>query len=178
MFPTPDAAQSLRRTRLWPGLIVALLGLNVLGAAALIYLATGDASMAVEKDYYAKAVAWDRTAAQLRRNKELGWQAEPGVRETLGGGAPVLQLRLIGADSKPIDGATVQVTAFHQARAADQRTVFLGEGQPGTYQGDLRLDRAGWWEIRVSARRGSDAFTAVQSIQVPAAGVQKVEAGS
>ena len=52
---------------LWPLGVVGMLGVSLSVCAFTVVAATSDKSFAVEDDYYAKAVAWDDTAAQRVR---------------------------------------------------------------------------------------------------------------
>ena len=58
-----------------------------------------------------------------------------------------------------IDGATVAVEAFHNARAGNiLRATLAGRGE-GRYSAELPMRWAGVWEFRVVAERGADRFT-------------------
>ena len=67
---------------LWPGLVFALLGGQLLLVCVLAYIAVADGSFAVEPDYYQKGLHWDATAEQLRANARLGWKARLQVEDS------------------------------------------------------------------------------------------------
>lgn len=146
---------------LGPSLVALITITSLTGAGLLIYHAHADPSFAVEADYYNKAVHWDAEAAQERRNAELGWVVEV---ETLPGdqGAPSrLRLTLEDAEGRAISDARVSVEAFHNARAADRRTLTLSSDSAGAYGAVAAFEREGLWEFRVTAHRGDEVFTAV-----------------
>ena len=57
----------MNASRLWPWAIGAVLLITVAANLALFHVAGSDPSFVIEPDYYAKAVAWDSTMAQTRR---------------------------------------------------------------------------------------------------------------
>lgn len=146
-----------------PALVGLITVSTMIGAAALIYHAHADSSFAVEDDYYDKAVHWDASAAQKQRSAELGWRLNI---DTSSNGS--LRLTLVDGIGVPIEGATVTVEAFHNARSGDRlRLTPVGAGG-GVYQQTAAFDRPGLWEFRVVAQRGADTFVAVRQIVVAA----------
>lgn len=146
-----------------PALVGLITVSTMIGAAALIYHAHADPSFAVEADYYDKAVHWDDSAAQERRNTELGWRLTINPSAADG-----LELTMVDGLGRPVEGATVSVEAFHNARSADRVTLALIDHGPGVYRQTAEFARPGIWEFRVVARRGADTFTAVRQVVVPA----------
>jgi hypothetical protein len=144
----------------WPLAIVVALVLHVVVSLATVFVATSNPSYAVEEDYYEKALHWDEKRAQDRRNIELGWRIEIEVEPPDSAGSPAaLEAILTGADEGPIDGATVAVEAFHNARAGNiLRATLAGRGA-GRYAAELPMRWAGVWEFRFVAERGSLRFT-------------------
>jgi nitrogen fixation protein FixH len=147
----------------WPAFIAGALALQVVSSLITIYLATTNPSYAVEDDYYQKALRWDETRAQQRRNFALGWNL---TFEVQGPAAPgdraEVSVSLLDAASEPIDGAIIELETFHNARADDiLKTTFVGTGD-GTYTSSLPMRRSGLWEFRFVVTRGSDTFTLTQ----------------
>jgi nitrogen fixation protein FixH len=144
----------------WPAFIAGALALQVLASLVTIYLATSNPSYAVEDDYYQKALDWDATRAQDRRNLELGWtltyEVEPA---TAAGDQAVLSVSLTDTDGSPVDGALIAVEAFHNARADDVLAAQLDGHGDGRYSTSLPMTRRGVWELRFLAERGEDRFT-------------------
>lgn len=144
----------------WPwllgGLMTLVLGINL----AFVYVATTDPSFAVEENYYRKALDWDRKRDQDRINAELGWTIDLAVTPATADGGRRLLARLLDERGVPVEGASVHVEAFHNARAAyvleaDLRPVAQGPG----YSASLPLRRPGLWEFRFDVRRGGQRFT-------------------
>jgi len=147
--------------RVWPWVPVGLLGSMLAGLFAMAAIAVRDPGFALERDYYKKAVAFDREIAQRVENERLGWT----VRVDAGAAAPrsdttlVVELR---DATGPITGARVNVEALRNAAAANGLEALLTERRPGEYEARLPLRRGGLWEIRISASRGADRFTRVE----------------
>jgi nitrogen fixation protein FixH len=158
----------MKRGLVWPYAMAGILALTVAGNIAVILIARGDPSFAIEKDYYARAVRWDSTMAQERRNQELAWTLEP----TLGGfgdeGA-LLTVRLRDRAGAPLDGATVRVAALRNARASVIHEATLAPAPGDAYAARLPVHHGGAWELRFDVRHGADRFTAVARVDAVAA---------
>jgi len=146
-----------------PALVGLITVSTMIGAAALIYHAHADPSFAVETDYYDKAVHWDDSAAQERRNVELAWRLRISAEPSVG-----LELTIVDGVGLPIDGASVTVEAFHNARSADRVALAPMDCGGGVYRQAAEFSRPGIWEFRFVARRGADTFTAVRQIVIAA----------
>jgi nitrogen fixation protein FixH len=154
-----DAPLPSRQGTFWAfvpaGLLVSLIGFQLW----LVRGAFTDASVAVEQNYYAKAVSWDDKMAQDRENIRLGWRA-PIDLELSGGAECGVRVRLLGTDGQSIRGARVAIEAFHVARSGNVIRAALSEDPAGEYRAALPMPRPGLWEIRVEALHGQDRFTA------------------
>lgn len=146
---------------IWAFFPVVILGMSVVFHVVLITMAP---TIAVEENYYEKALDWDAERARQAHNRELGWSVkvevnnaalDPVQRVKLTG----LDLKLTDRDGRPVAGAIVQLEAFHFARAAQVLKASLTEADRGTYRAALRMTRSGKWEIRLRATRGADVFT-------------------
>lgn len=135
----------------WPIGVAVILGATVVANIAVMRIANDDPSFAVEPDYYARAVAFDSTMAQERRNLDLGWGVESSLDSLVAGQPTRLTIRLKDRDAGPLVGATVSVTARFNARANDTLTAVLPETAPGTYVSALPISTPGEWEVRVDA---------------------------
>lgn len=141
----------------WPLFLAGLLGLSLLGHAAMLTLVLNDPNFRVEPDYYRKGLAWDEHQDQARKNHKLGWQ--PEARLHLQGDGSLLELTLRDGEGEPLDGARVVVRVFHNAHANQIVQVEL-EGQgAGHYAAVLPLAKPGLHTIRAEVIRGGDRFT-------------------
>lgn len=150
----------------WPAGIVGLLAMNMSIVGVTVYLATGDPSVAVEPDYYAKAVRWDETARQQQRNRELGWTASADAGPDGRGGARVV-VRFAGRDGAGLSGLTVAGVAFPNVRSSDRQPLAFTAQDDGAYAAPLRGARPGLWQLRLRAEAGGETFTQTTQLLVP-----------
>lgn len=161
--------------RRWPTLITAALLGNLGLGVILIRVANADRHFAVEPDYYRKAVEWDSTRAQERRNVALGWQVAPDLGAVDGRTDPELAVVLSDASGAPIADAIVTMEAFQVAHAADRLTARLHAGDaPGRYLARVPMRRTGLWELRLAVSRGATRFTATVRLDADSAAAARV----
>lgn len=154
--------------------LIGMLGVNVAAHVVLLWAARDPAGSAIEPDYYRKALAWDSTLALHRAAEALGWSAEAALGPPGPGGA-TLELRLLDRAGAPLRGLWFHVEAIHNAEGPRVATADLGSRErpaepdaEGTYRMVLPIRRAGWWELRLDARRGRDRF--VTSLRLDSGG--------
>lgn len=137
----------------WPGMVFALLGLNVGVVAATIFAANSrKATFAVEPNYDTRALNWDRARDEARRGLELGWTVVPEPRP-----GSVL-VTVLGPDGTPLTGAEVVVTAFHHARAGGRRSArCTPDGD--AYACPLTLAPPGLWQITVDVTKDQSSYS-------------------
>jgi nitrogen fixation protein FixH len=143
----------------WIGIVVGLLLMSVVTQGVLIVLATTDPSFAVEPDYDAKAARWDDHQRQERENARLGWTVDLGTKAASVPGAVDVTLTAFGTYGKPLRDATVDVEAFHNARASEVLRARLEPAGDGVYAARLPMRRSGVWEFRLTITRGGDIYT-------------------
>lgn len=144
----------------WPIGVALILGTTVAANIVVMRIANDDPSFAVEPDYYRKAVMFDSTMAQQRRNISLGWGITTAIDPIGDGTHTRLAVQLHDASRYPLGGARVAVMARFNARANDTLTAVLVEEKPGTYVTTLPIAHPGEWEVRVDASHGSQRFSA------------------
>jgi len=147
--------------RLWPWVPAGLLTCMLAGLGTMAVIATRDPGFALERDYYEKAVAYDRVIAQRAENARLGWSAHVAVGSASSRDDTSLVIRLRDG-AGPATGARVTVEALRNASAGRVLEAELTERSAGEYEGRLPLGYGGLWEIRVTAQLGNDRFTAVE----------------
>lgn len=133
---------------LWPYLLVGLLVTSAAGNLVMVAIATQVPTFAVEDDYYRKSLDWDKSREERRRSAELGWTVDLEIEKGS------LRARLRDRDGRPIEGATIRVVAFHNARAADK----LEFGLDSAYAASTPPLRPGLWEFRFDVTRGGERF--------------------
>lgn len=140
----------------WPLFVVGLLALPVVFGGWLAWAATHGADLWVEKDYYKKAIDWDRHMAQQRTNAQLGWTV--AVQPLHVGQGPAL-VTLRDSQGAPVTGAMLQLQALHLAHAGTVARAQAVEGAPGQYAVAWTASHAGVHEWNLTATRGAETFT-------------------
>jgi len=145
---------------LWPVIIVGALTLHVVVSLVVVFIATSDPSYAVEENYYQKALAWNDKRAQDRTNESLGWRivfsVEPPAKPS---DQPTIEVRLQDDNASPLNGGSVSLEAFHNARSGDIVRIQLAPAGDGIYRASFPADRNGRWELRFTIEHDGNRFT-------------------
>lgn len=144
-----------RTSRLWPGMVFALIALNFGVVAVTVYASrAAGSSFAVEPRYDQKALHWDEYVSRRAIERQLGWSV---ILDSVDAGR--VRVRVLDRDGNPITGARVEIEAFHHARAGRRLTATLAESAQSGYEGALAVDTAGLWQFSITVRRAGDTFT-------------------
>jgi nitrogen fixation protein FixH len=149
---------AIAEARRWPIIIVAVLVAQMGFGIWMARVAGGDPHYAVEPDYYARAVNWDSTMAQSRRDRALGWNAAATLIRTSAHGA-ALQIALVDSLGVALQVDSVHVEALAVAHASAIHRLTLTPDGPA-YGATIGDAGTGLWELRLRAVRGPDVFTA------------------
>ena len=152
----------------WPLGIVAVLALSTAGQIWFAVVANRDKAVAVEVDYYNKAVHWNDELAQRQHSVMLGWHIVPALQLGRGNGDGALSIELRDSAGVAITGAEVHVLAMNNARAARQLSATMAEVGGGIYRAPLPARRAGEWELRFTVRRGVERFAVSERVNAAA----------
>jgi nitrogen fixation protein FixH len=156
----------------WPLFIIGLVVLNF-GAGIFLVVLSSSGTHAVEPDYYRKAITWDKTMAQDRTNKALGWQVELSfekpiiTRSTNRIPKTTVVLKPKTKLGLPIKGATINVEAFSRLRAQWRKKLTFKERPDGSYAIPIKLWPTGLWRFLVTVQQGKQRFTATLEQDVP-----------
>lgn len=157
----------MSRWRLFPGAIFALLGLNVCIVAVTIYFAHNSGAAPAEPNYYQRALRWDDVKREREREHRLGWSIGVGVgEEPLAGQGRRIEVVVTDRDGRGVEGASLVLTAFHNAHASRPVTLGLSPVEGGRYSVVAPLAPHGLWQFRISAVRGGDRATLERQVRV------------
>lgn len=139
---------------LWPAVVVALLGGHITICLVAVALATGDPSVAIEPDYYQKAVDWDKTQLAKLASDQLGWSTLLTVSpESDPLGNRLVKVIINDPMGQPVTGLLCDMMLYHRARSNDRQSLQLSESESGVYIGKSPIRREGFWEFRLVANR-------------------------
>jgi nitrogen fixation protein FixH len=141
----------------WPGMVFALIGVNVAIVAVTVFASRRDSSYALVPAYDRKAMHFQEEIDRRAASTKLGWTIEAVITQSPDGTARVA-FELRDAARTPITGAELAISFFHHAHAANRRDSLLSETAPGFYASSDRLAQKGLWRFEVAAQRGDDRF--------------------
>lgn len=149
----------------WPIGVVVVLGMTVALNVYMIVRANDDPSVALESDYYQKAVRFDADQALRRRSDRLGWRLSLGASRAVVGETTVTAA-LVDSAGAPVRGALVRLTARAVARS---NTTFSATAREvgDRYLATLPMARRGLWDVGVEAVRGGERFITEQRLDLP-----------
>ncbi len=144
---------------LWPGLVVALLGMQLTMCGVAIVMASGSGRPVVVQNYHQQALDWDTHQAALRHSADLNWEVvwtiEPEVDPL---NRRRLRIDLIDSNRVPIEGAVATVLIFHHANAHHTNELTLEESTPGCYTAWLSNPRSGLWDLSLKVKTDEEQF--------------------
>lgn len=133
----------------WTVAIVAFLSFPLFLVGAATIGTSGDAALAVERDYERRAEHYGDVIAQREHARVLGWQIQFAATDGM------LQARLTDRDGNPIEAAQIEVEGFALARPdVLKHASFIGTAV-GQYASDLQIDRTGFYKLRGSIQSGT-----------------------
>lgn len=149
------------KARFFMLLPIILLGLSFAGWGVMMSAATADPSFSVEPGYYRKAANFEQELALRAKAKELGWQLSVVDFRRSPSGALLLELALTDRTGNPVTGATLELEALANLRAAEPRAGASRTDARGHAVWQLASGAPGLWELRIRGHRGEDAFAGV-----------------
>ncbi|MEO1718210.1 MAG: FixH family protein [Planctomycetota bacterium] len=156
---TRHAQRSFRDKLVWPGMVFGLIGISLTLMSITFYLAVSDESFGVEEDYYAKAVSWDESAADLAASRALGWNVDVTISPDLDlSGKRGVMVVLTDAQGEAVEAGVAPVFAFHHARRKQPVEFELARIARGRFSAGAPLERNGLWQVRLRFERGHDVF--------------------
>jgi len=143
-------AEQPRRLPRWPFIIIALLGVQMIGVLTMMRIAGDDPAFGVEPDYYEKAVKWDSTAAARASADQLGWSIDATLGPVISAGNErELRVTLRDRHGAALNAAAVRAEVFCHARSASRQEAVLTPLTPGEYAARIVAPRAGLYEVRL-----------------------------
>lgn len=165
--------QSSRRSsgRMWPIAIVGVLAAQAAFIAAVITIATGDPSNAIEPNYYEKAVKWDTSSRAAHAWEDSGWSLElsfePADAAAMSASSSTRRLvaHLRDRESQRVDASSIDVECFHQARSGERFEWTLVPRAHGEFESPAQHFRPGLWEVRATLSVSGVEATVVRTIE-------------
>ena len=159
------APQPTRRGSAWPWIVGALLAITVIKYLVVLTTIAADPSIAIEEDYYRRALAWDASREARAESDALGWEVRTAIgRRSSPGEGALLTVAVVDRVGKPIAGANVTARVFHRARAATPFDTTGVTDLTGGFQLELAAARRGLWELELEIEQGEDRFIETRTL--------------
>ncbi|HEX6979504.1 MAG TPA: FixH family protein [Alphaproteobacteria bacterium] len=152
-----NAGGRTARDRWIPWVFVAGMLTVVVANACLIYFASSSWSGLVVAHPYERGIGYNRVLAAAAAQEALGWQLDLAYRA---GATPLtgeFVLRALDRTGRPLRGLDVTVELTRPVEAAAPMHVTLRPAGEATYTAAFEWPRAGQWQARIRAERGSDS---------------------
>ncbi len=147
--------------RLWGGIILSLLGLQIGCCMFALVMATSSSSMAVIPDYHQRSLNWDQTQATLAASEKLGWQ--PSIFVDAAG---VITVQLVDANDRPVVVDQMTISAYPHAEAGNLLKLPLQKSGEGLYRSAPAIHKPGIWQIELDAKKKQVRFAASEAYLV------------
>ena len=156
---------------IWTLVIVGFFSVQAVIWLVAITLTARDPSFAVAPHYEQESANWDAIVARRQASSELGWTIEFTRGSLNSSQQSVLQIRLTDRAGQAVDGAQIEITLFHCARAAESQQPIVHDLGQGNYFAETQMDRSGLWKLSGVARRGDEEFYFERKQQFDGSGV-------
>ncbi len=153
-------SRAARKGSVWPVVIVCMLLTNVCICAITVYAALSNpAAVAVEPDYFQRALDWDEEQSEWTPLEQAGWVVEGSA--VLRDDRAIAILTITGRDAE----TGLRGQAFHKASADERFDLMLVRTGEDRYEAWLPSARAGLWEVRAVDEDAKVRFSIV--VEVP-----------
>jgi nitrogen fixation protein FixH len=139
----------------WIALVFVLIGANMTICAVTV-VAARSSQPPIVKDYDAKALRWDDSAAQRATNRVLGWRMMAAAEHRADGGTD-LNVRLLDSSGRGIRTARVVASVCAES-SSQRREVVMTSDDAGRYSAEMPHGAAGWWDVQIAAEAGGMTF--------------------
>ena len=142
---------------LWTGFILMFFVIQAIVWIVAITLTANDTSHAVVPNYDERALKWNEEVALRAASEKLGWQSQLSIDDS-GDilGQRVITMKLRDRNDEPVNDATVNLRAFHRARAGVPQLLEFSAAGEGVYTSTIRVDKSGLWQFEGQAVAGPD----------------------
>jgi len=135
-----------------------LLFSTVVFAAWRIQLVLGDPHFAAVDHYYEAAENWDAHMEEVRASAALGWSVHFQTAYASAMGESEVVFVVTDSGSKPVEGISGKLHAFHNAYPKDSFDPVLTESSAGHYAAQLPLRRSGVWQWQLQLERDDEVW--------------------
>ena len=145
------------RDRWIPWTFVAFFAVVLAANAAMIWIAFATWTGLETESAYQKGLAYNRALQEAEAQQALGWRVELDVAAADGRLAR-LEVALADRHGDLIEDARVSAAFVRPTHAGHDVQLTVPHIHGGVYGADAALPLPGLWEVRVTARSGTDTY--------------------
>jgi len=153
MQRAPDAERSRWIPWVFVGFFLVVFAVN----GALVWFALSSWTGLETTNSYERGLVYNRALEAEKEQAALGWRAGFGFHQT-GERQGMLELRLQGRDTAPLEGAKVDAEIVRPTQEGYDFDLALEERAPGRYRAAVRVPLPGQWEVRLAARARGEVY--------------------
>jgi nitrogen fixation protein FixH len=131
----------------------------------MVYFAAASWTGVETRQPYIKGLDYNRTLADVERQKALGWTADLSVTPDAEGAR--LDLSLADARRLAVAGARVTARLVRPTHEGHDFEIDLEDRGRGRYAGVVRTPLPGQWDVRVSVTHSSGQYRLTRRVVVP-----------
>ena len=152
---------------MWTALILMFFLIQATVWSVAISITARDSSHAVVAGYDEQALGWDEVKMARQQSAALGWSSQFNVDQSADiRGNRKLTLRIKTTKGNLIQGATIDVIAFHRAHASAPQKIEFFEREQGVYTATIQVNRLGRWNFSGSATVKGMTFLIDQNLTI------------
>jgi nitrogen fixation protein FixH len=145
-------------------IVIAIVAALALGAVAgAVWVGMNSFERTVVPDPYESGIHHD---ADRRKAQALGWNVAVDEDSLRAGPAATLAVSLTGKDGAPIDDADVLLRVSRAGTSHFDGSAKATQAGRGRYEAILPMTEAGFWDLDVVVRRGTESITVGKWIHV------------
>jgi nitrogen fixation protein FixH len=144
---------------LWTGGIIGFFSIQAIIWVVAITLTHNDPSHAVIASLDERSSSSDERRAVREASERLGWKTSVAIESPQEPSAKRrVQIRILDPMGQPVAVEKLEVFGFHRARVTERKALTLEAVEPGVWQVNDTMTRAGWWRFEGQASLGSDRY--------------------
>lgn len=152
------------RGRWIPWLFVGGFSVVIAVNTTLIVYASSTYSGLVVEHPYKKGLEYNQTKAQLEAQARLGWRYE--VSAVPAADAVMIEMRWVDAGKTPLDGLALDGELQRPVENLPPLRISFEAVGAGRYRSQVQLPKQGAWDLHLTARRGSQEFSAAERLLI------------
>ncbi|MGB7344194.1 MAG: FixH family protein [Pirellulaceae bacterium] len=167
LSPTQQRSAERRAKYFWVGLVVTLLGIQLVIGFAAYQLATNDPTVSVVPDYHQSALNWDQQRHVATAAERLGWTVDLVASDVADGkGCRAVEVAVHNQNGESIDDLQLRATAYHHAAASDPRQFTVDSVGNGNYMALAPMSRSGIWNLEIQISGADEPMKVLRTVEV------------